>query len=167
LLDALEAAEDKEDIKAVAEELQEFWKKMKHKSKQHSAKLMHGSLEGIIHKNLRLEDHFECALEKLEEEDIDTEEMEALMDTYSEHIDAAGEYLAELEELIDDSTSVDLEEIQKLVKKAKEKLKSAHKVLNYLTKAIRETGVDVSDCKPDDFVVVEDHAQSSSGKMPA
>ena len=170
---AIEAAETKEEIVAAAKAIKVEWLYTKHQIKKLTGLLIHKRVGGIIAKADILEERLEEVLSGLEEEGVDTTEIDAQVDIFSEKIaEARAEYelaqekWAEVEEIrssYGDVTPEDLRKADQLVKEARDHIKAAyaalrdaHAALRKIVRLVKASGANITDPDMPDYTPGED-----------
>ncbi len=169
LKEELESASSKEEIKDIARQLDAMWARFEFRVAAHAAHSFNARVRVIIKQTERMEGQFDCAIALIEEEGIETGELEDLVDAFSIQVAEAKASYEKAKDVYHEIMDMDWEnerdeirkkakEMQDHVKDAHADLREAHKTLTDIYRAIRATGVNVSECRDlsDEVVAVEE-----------
>jgi hypothetical protein len=145
LIERAKEAETKEELKEVAKEIANVWKGFKHKAKSYGFKLVLNKHRGLLRSAERLEDVFECAIEKMYADGLDVTDARELLTSLDEKGDNTLELYADanefLEKAIEARENGDVEsfnkynkEIRNLIPKINVGIKDMYLVVKDLTK---------------------------------
>ena len=158
----LESAATKEEIKAIAKEVQQLWKNYKEKAKLHALHVANARVRGVVEKSEKVEAKFQCVLDSLEEQGKDVSSLDALVEKYNEKLADAQEHYNKARLSFQSSTQLradkDLTEAEitsitnlnqegkKHLDLARENVKEAQELMKEIVKSIKEMGGNIDSC---------------------
>ena len=160
----VEAAETKEEVKAAGAAITEAWHSMRFGLRLHADALLRLKVTDILKRAEYLENKFESALARLEEEGHDVSDANALLDSYSEAVAEARVELREAHSLLveayasEDSEEM-VEQAKELISQAHEHLREAHDFSKQIIAEIREISGSIDivlEESSDAYVLVEE-----------
>ena len=168
----VEAAQTKEEIKVAGKTITQSWNKMKNQVELHASRVVRATVQDVIKRAEFLERKLYSGIEKLQNAEHDTTEVEDLLEDFASYIGSAKENFAAAKEAFNDArdTTEDGEAVKDLVhegqeylKQANEDMKEANKLSKEILKKIRESGADVESVleeSDEDYYEVEDEDES-------
>ncbi|RMF05059.1 hypothetical protein D6764_05645, partial [Candidatus Woesearchaeota archaeon] len=172
-------AENKDDIKAIAEELKDIAKKVKYRAQVHAGRIINEKVGEIVVRSEQLEKRLDCVLAQMEGQGIDTAAIDLMVDDFSNKVQSARDnwetakkYFKEAQNL-KEASDPNYEQVRQLVnlgkarvKEAHDDLKEAHKLLKEILKAIRNEGGSITSCSNEDSeevaVISDDESSDDS-----
>jgi len=159
----IEASEDKEEIQAAARTIKGVWTKIKHKLAIHTGKIVSSKIGYTIMKMKNVETSLERTLARMEENGIDTTEIQSSIDDINELVgQAKSDYSAALDKFKEAAEAEDAETAKALVQEGNELIKAVHnsliearKILSDVIKMIREAGGAGELIAPEDEIIEE------------
>ncbi len=159
----LDAAKTKEEIKAVAKQVQETWKRYKYRAQLHALTVANARVKGIVAKNERVDGTFQCAVDALAAGGKDVSQIDVTIAKYNEQLANARDHYdkarVEFKAAIDLRITGDLTdaEIQTVIthnqegrrhlEAAQASLKQAQDLFKEVVRMIKEAGGNVESCK--------------------
>jgi len=162
IMSEVESSEDKSGIRETANTMSRFWKKAKNRVNIHTGRLINAKVGEIIKRSEHLEEKMDCTLASMEEEGIETSEINDKVDLFSKLIIGARdkfktsrEYFQKAREIGDETQSEDelsntidlVAEAKALVREAHDDLNEAHTLLKEIMSDIRDAGGKIIACK--------------------
>jgi len=159
-----ETSEDKEELKEATKTIKNAWLKIKKRISIHTGRIMNARIGGIIVKIKHLEVKLERILDKMEEEGIDTSDIQGMVDKFNDKIDDAKEsYENALDKFREAMNADDVDSAYNLateghdyLKKANRNLQDAQKILRNILQEMKQAGGSEALVISDDLVVVEE-----------
>ena len=149
--DELEAATEQDDLKEGAQMIREVWKDMKYSAFRYAERVIYSEVGQIFSRSELLEKKLEIVIGRLNDNGVNTTEMEELLDDFSAKIDDAREKMKDANDLFSEAKDLraenkteeakeKLEEAKNLTREAHQDLKDAHKILMDLVRMINQKG---------------------------
>jgi hypothetical protein len=167
----IDSAKTKEDIQVIVKEINALWKKMKVHAFRYATRLMHARVGEIIERSEHLEDKLDCALQKMQEQNISVSGIQIKVNEFSTKIDSAKTnynkavtWFKEVKDMRDDtdknieSINAKMQEAKKLMTSAQVSLKEAHTLLVQIVKDIKAEGGKITACDVSDSDLAADEA---------
>ncbi|MBW2981124.1 hypothetical protein KY360_06940 [Candidatus Woesearchaeota archaeon] len=159
-IEEVNAAETKEEVKEAAKTIDSVWKRIKNRAKLHAARVVHAKVGEIIVRSRQLEAKLDRILERMEDEGIEVEDIDAKVGKFSDKIEEARVlHKHSTEMFIEAKESANpglVKEARELAKKAHEALKEANRILIDIIKAIKEAGGSLDVEEEEEVEVVEE-----------
>jgi len=157
LAEEVEDAETNEDLREVANQLENTWKKQKEKANKYAGRLIHSKVGEIIVQARQLEAKLERTMERLEKKGVDISSIDATgvdVAAFGGYIDTARSKFDEAKTLFEEGK---VDEAKALVREAHESLKEAHLLLRDLVRNVKAAGGDIEaeDEAPEEEIVEE------------
>lgn len=147
--DKIEALEEptKDELNDLAKELRIVWQNVEKAIKISSGKLINARIGGVIVKSNQLKARLELVLDRAEQDNFDTENLQTLIDEFNSELQNSGEKYKEAIALYKESkTAQDVDEAIKTAKdsmeSAKNSLIQAHEKLKEIVLELRNMGAD-------------------------
>jgi len=179
-------ATSKEELQDAAKAINNAWKRIKYNSMEYAVRIVNARVGEIIKRSENLERKMQCAVEQMGEQNASTDEVNSLIDEFSGKIgsardkyDNAKELLKQAREIKANGDSSDEEDakVKDLVEKAKQQfseahndLKEAHELLKKILAIMKESNVNVGECKSSglnegEVYAVEEVSEESIGEV--
>jgi chromosome segregation ATPase len=171
ILDEVEKADTKEEVKAAVQDLDAVWKRTRWNAVAFVAHILNTRVDSVITKSEKLEDRLNCALAEMKEAGKDTSAVEAKVEEFSGLVQDAKDDWKEARDLYTEiiglakdnengSSNEEIkdkaEEMKSLGESSRDKLKDAHELLVEITKDIKASGVDLTGCDAKDPELASD-----------
>ncbi|MDP7116297.1 MAG: hypothetical protein QF915_04520 [Candidatus Woesearchaeota archaeon] len=156
-IDNAKQATTKKELKKAADEIAFLWKKVKPVARKGTGEILFGHLRKLIVQSQNLEKKLDRVLEKIEEDGIEIDGLDAKVDQFSDYILAAEELQEQVESLLSEAKDMRTDEepdreaineilakVKVLTKDAEEQLKKAHRILVSIVKEIKATQPSIS-----------------------
>jgi hypothetical protein len=179
VIDDIEAADTKEEVKAAAKELDGIWRATRWNAVAYVAHVMNTRVDTIIKKSEKLEERMDCVIAQMDNQSIDTSAIEDKLNNFSEKVQDAKDDWKKAKDLYteiralaitnkngsnNDNIKEKAEEMKTLVDSAHGKLKEANKLIVEIAREAKESGANISSCNardkdlaPDEEYVVEEN----------
>lgn len=145
----VEAAQTKEEVKKAADIINQAWRRIKHRERLYSARLVNAKVWNILRKSENLEDRLENVLEDMEEQGIEIANITEKVDLFSEYVLGAKNKYANATDLLEEAresaenSSELVEQAKELLREAHQALKDAHRMLIEIVQDIKEAGGEI------------------------
>ena len=172
LIEDVENAETKEELKEAAMEVRELWKRIAHLERINAYRLVHHRVDMALDKTDTLIERLQNQIDKLEGDA--KSEAEELMNALQENLDLASDKFAEAEDLLKEArdlavNSGDREEIKDLIsqardasKEASRHMKAAHEAAREILKVIADSKEGSVDSDEEDNDSIDDDSEEES-----
>ncbi len=168
-----ESAETKDEIKEIAKTVSKLWIRIRHRERLHAASVVKARVWGIMKRSENLEERLDLTLAKMEEQGIDTVDIDTKITEFSEKILNATSKYNEAQELMDGAYLEEdkeklkevVDEAKQLIDQAHELLKEAHTLLVEIVRDIKAAGGEIAPETEDDendYEVVEEEEEEET-----
>ncbi len=147
--DDVEAADNLDELKEASEAIRAVWKDMQYSAFRYAERVIYSTVGQIFSRSELLEKKLETVIVKLKDKEVNTTEMEDLLDNFSAKVDDAREKMRDANDMFEkakdlrddgdtEGTKDKLEEAKNLTREAHQDLKEAHKILMDLVHKINQ-----------------------------
>ena len=154
--DDVNAADTKEELKAAAADIQEAWERRGHLVRLRAQQVMRTQVGEILSRSRALENRLESILAEMDARNVSVENLDHLLDKFSDKVEGARERYEESEDLFDQAKEERdkdaLHRSRELSREAHHKLKEAHRILMDIVRKVKQEGFEVED--DDEYVEV-------------
>ena len=155
LKDDVEAAETSEDFQAVIREIRDIWQHADLESRYFILGTANYRVDSFLERGESISDRIEAEIDRLADADVDTSELEQLLDEYNEALDEAKDSHEEVKELFgthngfdDDGVLEDAEDARKFLGEANSLMRVTHQQLKDVTAVLRDIFAELKQHRP-------------------
>ena len=155
LKDDVEAAETSEDFQAVIREIRDIWQHADLESRYFILGTANYRVDSFLERGESISDRIEAEIDRLADADVDTTELEQLLDEYNEALDEAKDSHEEVKELFgthngfdDDGVLEDAEDARKFLGEANSLMRVTHQQLKDVTAVLRDIFAELKQHRP-------------------
>ncbi len=155
---AIGAAQTKEEMNSAVRELKEAIKEVKKKSESNVNGLLKAQITGIIKRSEIEEKKLDCSLAAMENENIDTNSIDAMVEEFSALIAQARSRIDESKALLESGNETQISQGKALVSEARDSVKEAQQKLVEIKKQVTSLGGSI--CTGEQEIAVEEEPES-------
>ena len=155
LKDDVEAAETREEFQAVIDEIRNIWQHINLESRYFILGTANNRVDSFLERGESISDRIEAEIDRLADADVDTSELEQLLDEYNEALDEAKDSHEEVKELFgthngfdDDGVLEDAEDARKFLGEANSLMRVTHQQLKDVTAVLRDIFAELKQHRP-------------------
>ncbi|MFH0870369.1 MAG: hypothetical protein V1866_04925 [archaeon] len=167
--DLVNAAKDKDGLKAAADKIRETWKKIDYKAFSYAERVVHTEVGQIYSRSILLEKKLQDVIDRLEANGTNVTAFQAQLDNFTSYVNSAKLKMDDANDMFEEAKALragnstnsteaakqKLEEAKNLTRSAHEDLKQAHVVLMQLVKQLNQKGESFNPDKIEDNEMIE------------